>query len=233
MTQPQDTRLTMRHYRATLEGVEKQFALIRFALNALSKNAIKGFFKARLHHQLDAIGRGFQSLKTTAQGDELAEWEENEEMCRERAKNKHRKDSRPSDTRFTIEFSEDRLNQSELLLLVAHYESFMREIHRRLPTAAPRKVTNKSKKQSTLRSLSERLDISFDKEDGDLKEIADTRNKIAHEIYVSPPRSLEEIKFQPIMSDQMLKKARRLYMEIPRRCIEAGAKVYQSYFRYP
>ena len=43
MSQQQDTRLSVRNYLATLEGVETQFALIRFALGALSKNAIKGF----------------------------------------------------------------------------------------------------------------------------------------------------------------------------------------------
>lgn len=233
MTQHQDTRLTMKHYRATLEGVETQFALIRFALGALSKNAIKGFFKGRLHHQLDVLSRAFQNLKAKAQGDELEEWKEMEDMQREFAKKKHRKESKPADTRFKIEFSEDRLNQSELLLLVAHFESFMKEIHRKLPAAASGKILNKDDKKSVLRSLSERLGISFDKEIGDLKDITDTRNKIAHEIYSSPPRSLGQIKSQPLVSDQMLKKARRLFMEIPRRCIEAGAKTYQSYFRYP
>ncbi len=271
MTQHQDTRLTVRHYRATLEGVETQFALIRFALSALSKNAIKGFFKARLHHQLDAISRGFQSLKATAQGDELEQWKQSEEMLREFIQKKHRKDSKPADTRFKIEFSEDRLNQSELLLLVAHFESFMKEVHRRFLSAAPGRVFSKRDTKFMLRELfedstvsysskfltelvakevkfldsqraerraeyfSEHFGISFgsQKEIDDLKDIMDTRNKISHEIYFSPPRSFEQVRGQPLVSDQMLKRARRLFMDIPQRCIEAGAKVYQSYFRYP
>lgn len=265
MTQHQDTRLTVRHYRATIEGVETQFALIRFALSALSKNAIKGFFKARLHHQLGAIDRGFQTLKANAQGDEL------EEMLREFAKKKHRKDSKPADTRFKIEFSEDRLNQSELLLLVAHFESFMKEVHRRFLTAAPAQVFSKRDTKFMLRELfedstasysgkfltelvakevklldsqraerraeyfSEHFGVSFgsEKEVSDLQEIMDARNKISHEIYFSPPHSLEQIKVLPLVSDVMLKRARQLFRDIPHRCIKAGAKVYQSYFRYP
>ena len=264
-------RLTVRHYRATIEGVETQFALIRFALSALSKNAIKGFFKARLHHQLGAIDRGFQMLKANAQGDELEEWKQTEEMLREFAKKKHRKDSKPADTRFKIEFSEDRLNQSELLLLVAHFESFMKEVHRRFLTAAPAKVFSKRDTKFMLRELfedstvsysgkflteliakevklldsqraerraeyfSEHFGVSFGskKEISELQEIMDARNKISHEIYFSPPHSLEQIKVLPLVSDVMLKRARQLFRDIPQRCIEAGAKVYQSYFKYP
>jgi len=271
MTQHQDTRLTARHYRATLEGVETQFALIRFALGAISKNAIKGFFKARRDHQLDTTSKFFQILKPTAQGDELEQWKQMEEMQRAFIKKKHRKDSRPADTRFKIEFSEDRLSQSELLLLVAHFESFMREVHRRFLTAAPGKVFSKRDTKFMLRELFEDSTVSYsgsfftelaakevksldsqrverraeyflehfgisfgsEKEIGDLKVIMDTRNKISHEIYCSPPRSLEQIRLQPLVSDEMLKMARRLFVDIPVRCIEAGAKVYQSSFRYP
>lgn len=271
MTQHQDTRLTMRHYRATIEGVETQFALMRFALGALSKNEIKGFFKARLHSELDAIGKNFQVLKADAQGDELEEWKQNEEMLREFVKKKHRKGSKPADTRFKIELSEDRLNQSELLLLVAHFESFMKEVHRRFLSAAPAKVFSKRDTKFMLREFfedstvgfsgkfltelvakevkfldsqrverradyfSEHFGVSFGskKEISDLKDIMEARNKISHDIYFSPPRSLEQIKILPLVSDPMAKRARHLFREVPRRCIEAGAKVYQLYFRYP
>jgi hypothetical protein len=270
MTKHQDTRLTIGHYRATFEGVRTQFALIRFALNALSNNAIKGFFKARLHHQLDVISRLFQNPKATVLRDD-PEWMQTEEMLREHIKKKHRKASKPADTRFNIEFSEDRLNQSELLLLVAHFESFMKEIHRRFLTAAPGKVFSKRDTKFMLRELfedstvcysskfltellakevkfldsqrvdrraeyfSEHFGVSFGSQKviNELNDIMDSRNKISHEIYFSPPRNLEQIRVQPLVSDQMLKRARQLFMDIPQRCIEAGAKVYQSYFRYP
>lgn len=262
MSQQNDTRLSARNYLATLEGVETQFALIRFALSALSKNSIRGFFKAHLQSQLDNISKSFQILKASEQGEKLKEWEEIEEMSREFAKKKHRKKFRPSDTRFKIEFSEDRLNQSELLLLVAHFESFMKEIHRTFLIAAPTKVFSKRDTKVMLREVfeegfrrelihkevkfldsqrierraeyfSEHFGISFgtQKELEDLKEIMETRNKISHEIYHSAPRSLEQIKSQPLVSDIMLKRARALFRNIPQHCIQTGAKVYQSYFR--
>jgi hypothetical protein len=269
MTHHHDTRLSVRTYLAALEGVETQFALVRFALSALSKNAIKGFFKARLHHQLGSITAGFAKIRASAQGGEVAEWNQTEEMLREFIKKKHRKDSKPSDTRFKIELSEDRLNQSELLLLVAHFESFMKEVHRTFLTAAPAKVFSKRDTKFMLREafqdgaggcfskflnelvikevksldsqrverraeyFSEHFGVSFGspKDVGDLKEIMETRNKISHEIYCAPPASAEQVKELPLVPDEMLKRARQLFRDIPRRCVEAGAKVYQSYFR--
>jgi hypothetical protein len=268
MTHRQDSRLSVRSYLEALEGVETQFALIRFALSALSKNAIKGFFQARLHDQLGAISAAFAKIKEGAQGEEIAEWNQTEEMLRDFTKKKHRKESKPSDTRFRIELSEDRLNQSELLLLVAHFESFMKDVHRTFLMAAPAKVFGKRDTKFMLRDAfqdgtggfskfltelvikevkfldSQRVErraeyfvehfgVSFgsQKEIDDLREIMDTRNKISHEIYCPPPRSAEQVKEQPLVSGQMLKRARQLFRDIPRHCVEAGAKVYQSYFR--
>jgi len=54
-----------------------------------------------------------------------------------------RREKRAGNLRFTSEFTEDRLNQSELLLLVAHFESFMRLVHERFLLAAPNKVFGK------------------------------------------------------------------------------------------
>lgn len=155
MSQQNDTRLSARNYLETLESVQAQFALIRFALSTLSKNSIKVFFKKRLENQLNAISKSIQVLKVGTEGDETKEWEETEEMMLEFAKKKHRKNFKPSDTRFKIEFSEDRLNQSELLLLVAHFESFMKEIHRTFLIAAPAKVFGKRETKIMLREVFE------------------------------------------------------------------------------
>ena len=269
MKRHNDTRLSVRTYLDALEGVETQFALIRFALGALSKKAIKGFFEVRLHQQLGTISAAFKKMKESAQGGEVEEWNQTEEMVQEFVKKKHRKNSKASDTRFKIELSEDRLNQSELLLLVAHFESFMKEVHRAFLTAAPAKVFSKRDTKFMLREafqdgtgshfgkfldelvikevksldaqriarraeyFSEHFGISFgsQKELGDLKEIMETRNKISHEIYCPPPRSPEQVRDQPLVPHDMLKRARRLFRDIPLRCVEAGAKVYPSYFR--
>jgi hypothetical protein len=190
-------------------------------------------------------------------------------MLRDIAKKEHRKESKTSDNRFKIELSEDRLNQSELLLLVAHFESFMKEVHLAFLTAAPAKVFSKRDTSFMLREAfqdgsggcftkflkelitkevksldSQRVDrradyfaknfqVSFgsEAEIKHLKEILDTRNKISHEIYLAPAHTLEDVRDQPLVSDEMLNRARQLFRQIPRRCVEAGAKDYQSYFQ--
>jgi hypothetical protein len=261
----EDGRLTAKHYRATLEGVEIQFALIRFALKELPQNAIKRFFRIRLDHQLDALCKAQQIV-----GGDTKDDKQFYETMREFTKKQHRKNSKPADARFKIEFSEDRLNQSELLILVAHFESFMKEVHRRFLNAAPEKVFSKKQSEVTLRDVfqgsigghpskflreqvikevkfldsqrveyrakyfSEHFGVSFgsQRDIDDLKEIMEARNKISHEIYFSPPRTVEQITLQPLVPEKMLKRAWQLFSDIPDRCIEAGAKVYQSYFRH-
>jgi hypothetical protein len=81
--------------------------------------------------------------------------------------------------------------------------------------------------------FSEHFGVSFcaQKELESLKEIMETRNKISHEIYHPVARTFEQIKDPPLVSDAMLKRARILFKDIPRNCVKAGAKVYQSYFR--
>lgn len=378
-----DTRLSINPYLKALDAVETQFALIRFALNKLSKGQIQGFYKARLNAQLTTISTSLdnarewvaltfsagdlvdlrslasklkqptdavstylknqlsattlialakyqgsgsdpvplqktlvedinriirsrsiyetqrfadgslrsetqQLLAQNPQGDALLrlnrllledaypqeisrseEWESTKEDALEYKKKMHKKDNRPADTRFKIEMSEDRINQSELLLLVAHFESFMKEVHQTFLTAAPAKVFSKRDTKFMLRELFapetgssfskflneliikevKRLDkenieamagyffehfgIGFGtkEEIDDLKEIMVTRNKISHEIYSTPPRTLEQIKDQPLVSDAMLKRARNLFKSVPRKCVEVGAKTYQSHFR--
>ncbi len=376
-----DTRLSINPYLKALDAVETQFALIRFALNKLSKGQIQGFYKARLDAQLTAISTSLdnarewvaltfsvgdlvdlpslanklkqptdavstylknqlsattlialakyqglgsdpvplkktlvedinriirsqliyetqrftgdslrsetqQLLAQNPQGDALLrlnrllledaypqeisrseEWESTKEDALEYKKKMHKKDNRPANTRFKIEMSEDRINQSELLLLVAHFESFMKLMHETFLLAAPNKVFGKGFRdeqnpripvkeifdstqsswnaQKFLNELvakevkwldaqnievktnyfSKHFGILFggEKEIDELKEIMVTRNKISHEIYSTPPRTLEQIKDQPLVSDAMLKRARNLFKSIPMKCIGVGA----------
>jgi len=266
-----DNRLCLRPYREALEGVKTQFDLIRFILKQPADGRVQQFYKERLDAYLARLDGTVGKYKKNQPTEEAKEWSEIHKDLRDHAVEKHDKQNRPADDRFKIELSEDRLNQSELLLLVAHFESFMKEVHRAFLTAAPAKVFSKRNTEvklseifdtqdaSSLRKfLNElvikevkRLDtqnieqrakyfadyfgVSFGKESeiGQLKEIMKTRNRIAHEIYSAPPATLEEIKDQPLVSDEMLRQARRIFKEVPRRCVEAGAKNknYQSYFR--
>lgn len=260
MASHQDNRLSVINYHEALDGVKTQFALARFALNNLSKNRIKEFYKTLLRNRLDTIEH---------RCDKNGFDETIKKMVSEFEKRKLRKNFRSSDTRFKLELSEDRLNQSELLLLVAHFESFMKQIHEAFLNAAPAKVFSerdtkfmlreafqneaeggsgrflkeliikevKSLDSQHIRKRHEYFEKYFGvgfgtKEDvDDLKEIMDTRNKISHEIYCPPPCNLEHVKDQPLVSNHMLKRACWLFDDIPRRCIDVGARTYPSYFR--
>jgi hypothetical protein len=264
----QDGRLCFRAYRETLEGVETQFALVRFVLKESKGRLIQQFYKDRLAARLAKMDDVFGKIRNRP-GENPQEWDELHEDQREYALKKNKRESRPADNRFKIELSEDRLNQSELLLLVAHFESFMKEVHRTFLTAAPARVFGGSEAKVMLREVfdaqagnpfgpflkeliikevkwldTQRIDKRADyfakhygvslgspREIETLKHLMVTRNKISHEIYAPPPRSPEDVREQPLVGDDMLKQARQLFRDIPRRCIEAGAKVYQSFFR--
>ena len=269
MKQQHYNRLSVKTYLAALEGVETQFALIRFALSELSKSAIKKFLRERLDRQLSGITAFYAMGRSITQKEDTGEMGRTEKSVREVIKKEHKKDSKPSDNRFKIELSEDRLNQSELLLLVAHFESFMKEVHQTFLQAAPGRVFSNRDTKVMLRDLfhtgngrhfekflneliikevksldaqrigqrvdyfSKNFGVSFDsqKEIHDLEQIMETRNKISHEIYCPPPPSLEQVKELPIVDDEMLRRARLLFRDIPQRCVEVGAKAYQSYFQ--
>jgi len=240
-------------------------------LREAPEELIQRFYNDRHHDQLTKINN--ELLIYQGRSDEEATLRrENFEDLRRCIENKHEKQNRPADNRFKIELSEDRLNQSELLLLVAHFESFMKEVHRTFLRAAPAIVFGK---RDTKVELSELFDtqagILFDKflneliikevkrldaqkieqraqyfadkfgvSFGDpsvietLKNIMRTRNRISHEIYSAPPSTIEEIKEQPLVSDEMLGQGRSILRDVPANCIRAGArsKIYSAYFRY-
>jgi len=256
-----------------LEAVQTQFALIRFALSRLSKASIREFFHGRVDAMQAALDQYLRDLNPEAMpaGVEIASVKGGIDAYVSLQRKKARKDSRPSDHRFRIELSEDRLNQSELLLLVAHFESFMKEVHHTLLLANPLKAFGKSEKEVKLKEVflsdadpvrpfdkffretvikevkrldSQKIDqkaeyfqkhfgISFGSADeiAELTDILKVRNQISHEIYKRPPNSLEDVSDQLIVSDQTLSRARWLFYEVPRRCIDAGARDYPSYFR--
>jgi hypothetical protein len=263
-----DTRLSIVPYLAALGSVETQFAMIRLALRELPNESIQTFFKAQLNQRL-RFAAALSKQKEKAPQDQKERWAQAEQMMRELIMKKHDKDSKPSDNRFKQEFSEDRLNQSELLLLVAHFESYMKQVHRTFLTAAPEKAFSKSETQVKVRDVFDdqtpgsfqkflneliikevksvdaqkitwrakyfldHYGISFGSQmdiEG-LKEISDMRNKICHDIYHAPSRSIEAVVEQPIVSDHILKQARRLFRQVPKKCVEGGAKTYPNCFR--
>ena len=148
--QKSDSRLTIHAYLQAIERVETQFAIIRFALKSLSPAKIRGFYKAQLQAQVSTIESGFKMLKEHSPEQDF---DGLKEMMFEHLRKKHRMDNRRADIRFKIEFSEDRINQSELLLLVAHFESFLKEVHRTFLIADPGKVFSNRDTKVMLRDI--------------------------------------------------------------------------------
>jgi hypothetical protein len=123
-----------------MDGVETQFALIRFAITGLSNSGIQRFFKRRLDTQVAAINAGMREVAKNFPDEQRQKVERGTEYYCKAFRKSEKKKNRAADSRFKVELSEDRLNQSELLLLVAHFESFMKKVHRTFLTAAPAKV---------------------------------------------------------------------------------------------
>jgi len=280
-TSKRDSRLSGAAYRREIENVTLQFELIRFVVKKLTEKDKKIFFGDLAVKKLEGIEkfRAFmkeKSLLPTEEADRQAEMLilDNRREQRRRIKTK---------VLHYVEFSEDKLNQSEVLLLVAHFESFMRLVHETFLSAAPHKVfgTAFRGKQGSRVGLREVFNVDaqawspskflkelitkevkwldaqgiqqkvtyFEKHFAisfgntadikALKEIMQRRNQISHEIFESGKSDDEMLKERlgegkepPLVSDDMLRKARKLFHEIPKKCIEAGAKAYQSHFRH-
>jgi hypothetical protein len=273
--------LSFKPYREVLERVQIQFELLRFALATLKPKDQKQFFmevaaKKLAHNEKVRAVLKQQKILPDEEADQMAD----DQI--KRIESELRREKRAGNLYATSEFTEDSLNQSELLLLVAHFESFMKVVHERFLTAGPGKVFGKGFRDeqnpriplkdifdstqshwNTQKFLNELitkevkwLDAQnvavkaeyFQKHFGisfgtpadieELTSIMRRRNQISHEVYEPPKRhehmlkeTLEHGKEQPLVDGPMLVKARNLFSRIPRKCIEHGAKTYQSYFR--
>jgi hypothetical protein len=273
--------LSFKPYREVLERVQVQFDLLRFALKNLKPKDQKQFFSETAAKKLAHI----EKVRAVMKQQKIFPDEEADQIADDQIKriqSELRRERRAGNLYATSEFTEDRLNQSELLLLVAHFESFMKVVHERFLAAGPGKVFAKGFRddQNPKIALKEIFDSTqshwntqkflneliakevkwldaqniavkadyFDKHFGipfgsatdieDLKSIMRRRNQISHEVY-EPPKghedmlkeTLEHGKEQPLVNGPMLVKARHLFFWIPQKCIEHGAKTYQSYFR--
>lgn len=265
------SKLSASAYLDALERVEQQFALLRFAVSC-SESRLSKFNKGFLEKRLGMVDVNLTKLNEKFP--ETADPELDAEL-RKMVKSDWRKRNRHRDMRFRIEFLEDRLNQSELLLLVAHFESFLKVVHMQYLLAAPGIVLSKGKTEILVKSLFSKTDdfrpdlwlrgaifkevkvldregitekadyfqkhykISFGS-DVDLKtlvEIMEQRNKVSHEIFVregekpnlaTEPERVSEL---PVVPDDLLCEARRMFREIPSRCVSVGAKRYPAFFK--
>src|SRR6266705_4369456 len=139
MSDATDKRLSFRPYRKVLESVQIQFDLIRFSLKVIKPKDQKQFFKQKADKKLADNEKFRKYLKQH----KLNSDEETDQIADERIqsiKSELRRENCAGNLHAISEFTEDRLNQSELLLLVAHFESFMRLVHEIFLLAAPSKV---------------------------------------------------------------------------------------------
>jgi hypothetical protein len=142
MSNTNDKRLSFRPYRLVLESVQTQFDLIRFSLKIIKLKDRKQFFKQKAEKKLADNEKSRIFIKQhKILSDKDAD--QNADAVIESIKSQLRRENRAGNLLAVSEFSEDRLNQSELLLLVAHFESFMRLVHETFLLAAPNKVFGK------------------------------------------------------------------------------------------
>jgi hypothetical protein len=121
-------------YDNRIELVDIEFKFLRFAVGKLSRNRKKEFFSAitaeqiqRLHHGLELAQK---HLPETFSEEDVLE-------IAERGKRNAREKFAPRNRRRYEETIEDGLNASELLIRVALFEAFMKEIHTEILRAKP------------------------------------------------------------------------------------------------
>ena len=137
-TAKQDLRLSGTPYRKEIANVTLQFELIRFLLKQLTETDKKKFFRQFAEKGIE----GAEKLRALCnEGGNLSA--DIAEQCVAAIIGHTKREQRQRNkvkVYHYVEFLEDRLNQSELLFLVAHFESFMKLVHERFLRAAPHKV---------------------------------------------------------------------------------------------
>jgi hypothetical protein len=135
-------KLSIEPYRAELKILHNQFKLIRDGVHNLPKKRIKQFLDQLDEEEERELHAAYDHLRTlpeAARPDLEAILSDMENRGRRNLRRKQR-GGILRDPGARKELMEDRLNQSELLLLVALFESFMKHVHRAFLAAAPQKV---------------------------------------------------------------------------------------------
>ena len=118
-------------YNDRLELIEIEFRFLRFAVSSLQKTKKRRFFSDVSSEQLNRLDAG---LKTLPIG--LMEPDQIEEL-KTFVQKRDRKKFAPRNQRVFSETIQDGTNASELLIRVALFESFMKDIHAEVLRASP------------------------------------------------------------------------------------------------
>lgn len=138
-------KLSSSKYWESMQRLELQFRYMRWALKEMPAKLKKKFFieEGKERSKLvDGIRERFPA--------EFPQFESIGPQLFKTWKQMERKKFSPSNLHHYEQFLADNLNQSELLLLVAAFETFMKEIHRSLLAAAPEKVFGNPKSDRTV-----------------------------------------------------------------------------------
>ena len=124
--------LTLATYTDRLELIDIQYRLIRFAVGKLSASQRHSFFTHLKADWMSVFQRALDSA--IGQDENLKDLIPRIMSGQERLiRPKYSKNTQ----RFYLEFLEDGINASELLIRVAHFEAFMKDIHTEVLRADP------------------------------------------------------------------------------------------------
>ena len=137
--------LTISTFHIELKKLCRQFDFARFALRVIPKSRKEAFFKDERERELSHWESMLSGAEETKALYEKAgvDFDKFAERIRKSAKYGSGKELGPRNRRTYEEGIEDGLNQSELLLLIAHLETFLKELHRQLLRADPKAVFGK------------------------------------------------------------------------------------------
>jgi hypothetical protein len=152
------TTLTLVKYRTELEKLWRQFDFARFALKGISTTRKRAFFKEEYQREIskfEAMGNASAEAKEPFEKAGI-DFDKIAASILEHSKAHYRKELRPKNHRVYEEGIEDGLRQSELLLLVAYFEEFLKAFHRTLLCADAQRLfeeraDNKGKIQMKLK----------------------------------------------------------------------------------
>lgn len=131
--------LTLRHYESRLELLEIQFEFLRHAVGEMPKASLNRFFKSKRNQRITALEAGVSIMEQ-----QVGFSKDLKHLLLKSGQKLWSKEFGPKNHYFYKQFALDDLNRSELLLLIAHFESCLKEIHRQLILADPRRPFAKS-----------------------------------------------------------------------------------------
>ncbi len=247
--------LKITDYYERLEVVGIQFRFVRFAIAELPKSKRQRFFDSLRSEEIARTEQGFERLKSLQTG-ELSDFELVRELVLKNVEQQVRKKFSRKNQRFYDEFIEDGLNASELLIRVAHFEAFMKDIHLEVLRAKPSllgtiRPARQVKFEDVFREGGTLADIQTQEFIKEVKEVDGKRVKERADYFEKhlllrwcDATTLEFLKeildvrneishqnpSRPVKKED-LEKATDILRKIPGTCVSQAEKIYKGHFK--